>query len=315
MKLSKEFKIGLIVTLAMALLYWGFNFLKGEDIFSNDRIFYAVYKDVAGLEKTNPVKINGLSVGRVRNMFFKNDNSSRVVIEFILSNDIPIPANSTAKISSSDLLGSKEVEIKLGNSELLAESGDTLLAEVEISIKEEVNRQIAPIKNKAEDLMSSIDTVLSMLQGIFSTTNADNFSKSVMHIANSFENLENTTSSLDTLVSGQRNRIEHILGNIESITANLKDNEEQFNAIISNFGAISDSLAQIRFAQTMYNVDKTMKSLADISGKIDEGQGSLGMLVNNDTLYIELENTSRELKLLLEDIRTNPKKYVKFSIF
>jgi phospholipid/cholesterol/gamma-HCH transport system substrate-binding protein len=299
----------------MALLYWGFNFLKGEDIFSNDRIFYAVYKDVAGLEKTNPVKINGLSVGRVRNMFFKDDNSSMVVIELILSNDIPIPANSTAKISSSDLLGSKAVEINLGNSELLAESGDTLLSEVEISIKEEVNRQIAPIRNKAENLMSSIDTVLTMLQGIFSTTNADNFAKSVMHIANSFENLENTTSSLDTLVSGQRNRIEHILGNIESITANLKNNEEQFNAIIANFGAISDSLAQIRFAQTMYNVDKTMKSLADISGKIDEGQGSLGMLVNNDTLYIELENTSRELKLLLEDIRTNPKKYVKFSVF
>ncbi len=315
MKLSKEFKIGLIVTVALALLYWGFNFLKGEDIFSNDRVFYAVYKDVGGLERTNPVKINGLNVGRVRDMFFKSDGTPSVVIELVLSNQISIPANSSAKISSSDLLGSKEVEILLGDSDLLAESGDTLQSEVEMSIKEEVNRQIAPIKNKAENLMSSIDTVLTMLQGVFSSTNADNFSKSVLHIANSFENLENTTSSLDTLVSGQRSRIEHILGNIESISGNLKDNEDQFNAIIANFNAISDSISKIKFAETMYNVDNTMKNLAEISQKINQGDGSMGMLINNDTLYIELEKTSRELNLLLEDIRTNPKKYVRFSLF
>lgn len=314
MKLSKEFKIGLIVTIAMALLYWGFNFLKGEDIFSNDRIYYAVYKDVAGMNKADPVTINGLYVGSVRNMSFDKGNSN-VIIELIINNDIPIPVNSTAKISSSDLLGSKVIEINLGSSDILTKTGDTLLSEVEISIKEEVNRQIAPIKNKAEALMSSIDTVLTMLEGLFSTANAENFSKSVLHIANSFENLEHTTGSLDTLVSSQRNRMESILANIESITGNLKDNEAQFNTIISNFSSISDSLAKIRFAETMINVDRAMQNLANVSGKIDQGDGSLGKLVNNDTLYFELEKTSRELNLLLEDIRANPKKYVKFSLF
>lgn len=315
MKLTREFKIGLIVTAALALLYWGVNFLKGEDIFNNDRVFYAVYEDVAGLQKSNPVKINGLNVGRVRDMFFADQGGSLVVVEMLLSNDIAIPENSSAKISSSDLLGSKEVELRLGTSSLMAESGDTLMSEVEVSIKEEVNRQIAPIKNKAEELMSSIDTVLTMLQGIFSTSNANNLSKSVQHIANSFENIERTTGSLDTLVTGQRSRVEDILYNIESISGNLRENEDQINNIVENFSAVSDSIAKINFAQTMYNLNQTMENLNSITDKIDQGEGSMGMLVNNDSLYIELEKTSRDLNLLLEDIRNNPKKYVRFSVF
>lgn len=315
MRIKKEFIIGAIVTISLALLYWGVNFLKGESIFSNERVFIAVYDDVAGLEKANPITINGLQVGQVRNMYFTTDGSANVVLELIIRNTVDIPANSTAKIISSDLLGSKAVELNLGNSQEFAQSGDTLISELEVSIKEEVNRQLRPLKTKAEDLMSQIDTVLTMLQGLVSDDNTDNFSKSVKHIANSFENLESTTSTLDTLMSGQKNRLENILANIESITYNLKQNEENINNIMANFSSLSDSLAKIEFAKTMANVDKAMKDMASISDKINRGEGSMGMLVNNDTLYMELEKSSRELNLLLEDIRLNPKKYVRFSVF
>lgn len=315
MKLSKEFKIGLVVTIAMALLYWGVNFLKGNDVFTNERVFIAVYDDVAGLSKANPVKINGLNVGQVRNMDFSTDGNARVIIELIIKNKIDIPSNSSAKIISSDLLGSKAVEIILGDGPELAQSGDTLISEVESSIKDEVNRQLQPLKAKAENLMSSVDTVLSMLQSIFSSDNTQNFSKSVQSIANSFENLESTTSTLDTLIVGQKNRMERILENIEEITLNLRNNEENLNNIIENFSSVSDTLAKVKFAQTMKQVDQTMENLAKVTGKINDGEGSLGMLVNNDTLYLELERTSRELNLLLEDIRLNPKKYVRFSVF
>lgn len=315
MKLSKEFKIGLVVTLAFALLYWGINFLKGKDVFSNERIFIAVYEDVAGLEKTNPVKINGLTVGQVRNMKFTSDGQARVVIEIVLKNQIDIPGNSTAKIVSSDLLGSKAVEITLGNAYELAQPGDTLISAVEASIKDEVNRQLQPLKLKAENLMGSIDTVLTMLQSLFSSDNTDNFAKSVKSIANSFENLESTTGTLDTLLTGQKSRLERIFENIEAITLNLKNNEGELNNIIANFSSVSDTLAKVNFAQTMQRVDQTMNELAQISAKINQGDGSLGMLINNDSLYIELEKTSRDLNLLLEDIRLNPKRYVRFSVF
>lgn len=315
MRIKKEFIIGALVTISLALLYWGFNFLKGESVFSNERVFIAVYDDVAGLEKANPITINGLQVGQVRDMYFTKDGTAQVVLELVLRNSVDIPANSSAKIISSDLLGSKAVELKLGTSQELAQSGDTLTAELEISIKEEVNRQLRPLKLKAENLMSQIDTALTMLESLVSDDNTDNFSKSVKHIANSFENLESTTSTLDTLMTGQKKRIENILGNIESITLNLQQNEENISNIMANFSSLSDSLAKIKFAETMKNVNKAMQDMASISDKINRGEGSMGMLVNNDTLYLELEKSSRELNLLLEDIRLNPKKYVRFSVF
>lgn len=315
LKLSKEFKIGIIVIISLALLYWGFNFLKGEDVFSNERTFLAVYKDVGGLNKSNSVTINGLTVGHVRNMYFSNDGKSNVVIELIIRNSIPIPKNSIARIASSDLLGSKIVEIVLGDSPYFAESKDTLMSDVETSIKEEVSRQLKPLKNKAEGLLVSIDTVITMLNDLFSKTNTDNISRSVAHIAGSFENLEKTTSTLDDLMTEEKNRLERILINVESVTLNLKNNEEKLNNIFANFSAISDTLAKARFSETLQNVYTTMNELSDISKKINSGEGSLGMLVNDDSLYVELENSSRDLKLLLEDIRLNPKKYLKFSVF
>jgi phospholipid/cholesterol/gamma-HCH transport system substrate-binding protein len=248
-------------------------------------------------------------------MYFTNDGQAQIILELVLRNKLPVPRNSTAKIVSSDILGSKAVDIILGNSPEYIESGDTLLADIEISIKEEVNRQLQPIKTKAENLMMSIDTVLTMLNGLFSNTNTRNIAKSVEHMANSFENLENTTITLDTIISGQRNRLENIFGNIESITNNLKSNEDNLNNIISNLSSFSDTIAQARVAETIGNVNTTMAEVSEIAKKINSGEGSLGMLVNDDSLYIELEKSSKELNLLLEDIRLNPKKYVKFSVF
>lgn len=315
MKLTKEFKIGIVVTIALALLYWGINFLKGMDVFSNERVLYAVYDDVGGLERANPVKINGLTVGQVRNMHFSEDGQAKIVIEIVLKNKIPVPVNSIAKIISSDILGSKAVDIILGNNPEFIESGDTLYADIEVSIKEEVSRQLQPLKTKAENLMMSIDTVLTMLNGLFSNANTRNITKSVEHMANSFENLESTTATIDTILKGQRNRLENIFGSIESITQNLQDNEDNLNNILANLSSFSDTLAQARVAETISNVNKTMAEVSGITKKINNGEGSLGMLVNDDSLYIELENSSRELNLLLEDIRMNPKKYVKFSVF
>jgi len=315
LKLSKEFKIGIIVIISLALLYWGFNFLKGEDIFSNDRIFVAVYKDVSGLNKANAVIINGLYVGHVRDMYFSQKGNATVVIEMLISDPIPIPKNSVAKIISSDLLGSKTVEIQLGTSADFAVPGDTLQSDIESSIKEEVNRQLQPLKNKAEGLLMSLDTVLTMLNGLFNKTNTDNISKSVAHMTNSFENIESTTNNLDEIIFAQKERIGTILKNIESLSQNLKDNEENLNNILTNFSAISDTLTKAQIAETMQNLKNTLNQLSDITEKINSGEGSFGMLVNDDSLYIDLQKSSKDLNLLLEDIRLNPKKYLKFSVF
>ncbi|RLD55938.1 MAG: MCE family protein [Bacteroidetes bacterium] len=315
LKITKEFKIGFIVLVALGLLYWGFSFLKGEDVFSKERVYIAVYNNVGGLGKANPVFINGLRVGQVRDMYFRSEVSSEVVVVMIITNPLPIPDNSVANIFDADLLGSKAIEISLGNSRVYAESGDTLIASKGISLKEEVSKQLEPLRDKMENLILSIDTMLVGLNHLFDKSNTANISKSVESIARTFENLERTTATLDTLMIGQKKRIEGILQNTESITRNLAENQDRFNHIMANFSALSDSLAQSNFKSTVNSANDAMLEVANIVKRINEGEGSLGLLVNDDSLYIELEKSSRDLNLLLEDIKNNPKKYLKFSVF
>lgn len=315
LKINKEFKIGFVVLLALGLLYWGFNFLKGEDVFSRERVYVAVYNNVGGLGKANPVFINGLRVGQVRDMYFQSEATSEVVVEMIITNPVPIPKNSVANIFDADLLGSKAIEISLGNSPELALTGDTLIASKEISLKDQVSKQFEPLKNKAEQLMLSIDTMLVGLNQLFDKSNTANISKSVEYIASSFQNLESTTATLDSMMTEQKNRIGQILVNTESISKNLADNGENFDRIMANLSSFSDSLAQTNFKSTLISANKALTDVAAIMKKINDGEGSLGLLVNDDSLYIGLTKSSRDLNLLLEDIRKNPKKYVKVSVF
>jgi phospholipid/cholesterol/gamma-HCH transport system substrate-binding protein len=315
MKISKEFKIGLLVTIALALLYWGFNFLKGEDVFSKERVYYAVYNDVGGLQKANPVTVNGMNVGRVRDMYFSGDTHPDVIVEILLTNSLHIPRNSKARIISSDLLGSKAIELELGDALDFAQSGDTLIAEVAESLKDEIDRHLKPLKNRAESIMLTVDSVLTMVNSLFTEGNMDNISKTIANISNSFENLSSTTGTIDTLLTGQRTRMVRILENVEYLTLTFRNNEDNFNNIIGNLSSMSDTLAQIHFAETMLNVNQTVERLSEVTQKMDEGTGSLGMLINNDTLYFELERSAREMNLLLEDIRLNPRRYLRFSVF
>jgi len=315
LKRSKEILVGLVVLIALALLFWGVNFLKGKDVLYKNRIAYAVYHEVNGLKKTNPVSINGLNVGQVDDIYFIPDGSYRIAVVMLISNEIAIPENSIARIITSDLMGSKEVQIVLGDSRRYVESGDTLVSDIEASLKEEVNKQVQPIKRKAEDLLLSIDSVVTVVHYIFNRATQENLAKSFESIKVAFDNLENVTYNIDTLVDAQKTRMGRILSNIESITFNLKQNKDNLNNIIANFSTLSDTLAKAKISETLLSTNEAMNQVSTIVERINEGEGTLGMLVNDDSLYIQLEKSASELNLLIEDIRTNPKKYVKFSIW
>src|ERR1035437_2019636 len=177
-KLTREFKIGLTFVVTLAAFYWGVNFLKGVNIFSNARKIYAIYPRVGGLMRTNPVTINGLNVGKVSKISFTNDTSRFLVVELSISMNVPIPKNSVAEIYSSDLLGSKAVEIKLGNSKEFVKNGDTLRSNAKASIEDEVSKQVMPLKAKAEALMGSFDTLLNVFNQVMNEQTKDNPIKS-----------------------------------------------------------------------------------------------------------------------------------------
>lgn len=314
MKISREFKIGFIFVAAVAVFFWGLNFLKGTDILSKKRLLYAVYDKVDGLEKANKVMINGLNIGQVNNLSFY-PGSSKIIAELYIKRNIEIPKNSVARIHGTDLLGSKAVEIVLGNGTDMALTGDTLMAQMESSLRDQVNEQVEPLKKKAVALINSVDSVMSVIQSIFNESTRVNLANSIENIHLTLSNLESATHNIDNMVATEKNRISSIIINLDSISYNLEANNQNINTILSNFANLSDSLVEADIPQTVRDAGEAINNLKDLSDKINSGQGTLGQLFTNDSLYIQLEQATSNLNKLLEDIRLNPKKYVKISVF
>jgi phospholipid/cholesterol/gamma-HCH transport system substrate-binding protein len=315
LKITREFKIGLFTVVTAFLIIWGINYLKGKDIFSRQMYYYAVYDDVTGLIESNPVSINGVKVGQVNSIRFLPDGSGRILVENIISRSVHIPKNSISQLTGASLMGNREIIIILGDSNEMIQNGDTLQSGMATSIQEEVSQMVTPIKHKADELFIQIDSILEVFQSIFNTQTRDNIVRSFASIQSTLENLETTTGRLDQTIDSESVRISSILANAESITSNLSDNNDLVKNILQNFSSISDSIAAANLHQTLVNAEKSLENLNNVLAKIERGEGSIGLLVNDEGLYNNLESSSKQLELLLEDIRKNPGSYINFSVF
>jgi phospholipid/cholesterol/gamma-HCH transport system substrate-binding protein len=315
MKLSREIKIGAMFVITVAVFYWGVNFLKGTDVFSTSRKIYAIYPNVDGLVRSNQITINGLNVGKVSKIEFINDTSHSMVVEMSITHNVPIPKNSIARIYSFDLLGSKAISITLGNSTEFVHDKDTLPSELKASLQDEVANQLLPIKVKAEKLLGSFDTLITSVNAVMNKESRENLIKSFSGIKRTIDNLQRSSFAIDTIVSGQKGRMSKIIANIESITTAVKGNNKQISAAIKNISSISDTLAAANLSKTIVTTQKALQNFEAITDKINKGQGSLGLLVNNDSLYHQLDGSSRSLNLLLQDMKAHPSRYVHFSVF
>jgi len=315
LKISKELRVGLISIAALALLYWGFNFLKGKELFSNKRIFYAVYDKVDGLNRSRPVTINGFQVGQVENIYFHPDGSGRLVVKMNMTSDFAVSRNTMARIYSTDILGDKSIELVLGTDSLPALSNDTLKSDIQLSLTEEVNRQVAPLKQKTEKLLSSIDTVLILVSGFLNEQTRQNFVETFNSVRRSFQILENTVRSVDETVSETQPDLKATIHNIASITKNLRDNNKQLSEIFENVNSISDSLSRVKFKETFDNLSTTLATTDSVLRKVNSGDGSIARLLNDPELYNNLEKSSDQLNRLILDIKYNPSRYVNFSVF
>ena len=315
MKISKEATIGLLVIAAITIFIWGINFLKGNSIFSTDQLFYAKYQRVDGLKKSSPVTLKGFKVGQIQSIKFSESNINDLIVSFSVGDGFKLPSNTTARIISSDIMGTKEIQIIPGNSKTVLLAGDTIKGSIEGDLKEQVSMQMLPLKNKAEKLMSSVDSVLTVIQYIFNADARDNISQSLRSIKNTINKLEHTSGSLDTLVTGQRSHMEKILANVESITGNLESNGKNISNILSNFSSISDSLKQAEITSTVNNANAALAQVNEIFQQINSGKGSMGAFLKNDSLYHHMESASKHLDELVVDLKAHPKRYVQLSIF
>lgn len=314
MKINRVHKIGFVVTMALALLIWGVSYLKDDNLFVNDNKFYAIYDHTGGIKISSPVFIHGYKVGIVSDLRFTNEKLDKIIIEMLVKSDFNVPENSTAYLYSADLMGTKAIELRIGDTTKFATDGDTLISDIELDLKDQVSMEILPVKKKAEDLMLSIDSILVVVQSVFNPKTQENLKKSFASIKTTLSNLERTTYTVDNLLQNKKGRINSIINNVDSIIAMTKNNSENFDKIISNFSAISDSIAKADISQTLQHVEQTLGQVNTITERINNGDGSLGELLNNDTLYYNIENTTYNLNRLIKDINENPKRYLHFSI-
>lgn len=315
MSVYKKLFIGFTFIVAVFIFVWGYNFLKGKDIFDKQTIVYADYHEVSGLAVANPVMINGFKVGQVSDIYFNPNMTGDIIVVLTLQNKFPIPNNTIARIYSADLMGSKAIDLRLGDGVEMINSGDTLASSIEASLMDEVNAQVQPIKIKAENLLGSIDSLVIAFQTVLNEDAIVNLSESFNSMRRTFSNLENTTTNIDSLVIAERSNISAILQNVDSLTLTLSQNRDKISSILTNFEVVSDSLSKIDIGGTLTRANNAIDELNIILAQINEGQGTVGMLMHNDTLYMELNRSAEELNLLLKDIRENPKRYVKFSLF
>jgi len=309
LKIANETKVGVLAVVAIAILVLGYSFLKGNDVFSSDNTYYATYERVDGLTESKPILVNGYQIGRVSDMVLQEDG--RIRAEFKVKRSYAIPSNTVARLASTDLLGGKAIIFELGDGTTYAKDGDELTPGIQKNIME----QVEPIQKKAEDIAAVLDSVLSSINNTINKDFQRNFNRSLNSIANSLQNLEGITGQLDGLVVSERNRISHIVGNIESITENLKNNNERIGNVLVNLDSITDQVAKANFAQTILSANKAMSDFQSITDRINQGEGSIGMLLNDEQLYNNLNQASQNLEELIADMKARPGRYVHFSVF
>lgn len=311
LKLTKEAKIGILSIITLFLFIWVASFLKGRNLLTSEKQFYALYDNSGSIAVSAPVLLNGVKIGRVSKVDFVSPTDPTIKLTLNIKKKIFIPENSIASLETSGLLGGKNIVLYLGDSKV-NKKAKTYFTSQEMP---DLIEQLDPLKRKANSLLSSIDSVLSGLNAVLNDKSIANLSSSFESLKISMENIEILTRDAKDLVHKDKDNISDIIHNINSISNNLKNNNEAITKIISNFSSISDSIAKANVSNTIYKLNTTLDNTNKVVGKINSGQGSLGMLIQNDSLYNELSSSAKQLNLLLEDLRLNPGRYVKISVF
>lgn len=289
MRYSKELVIGLTAVAAIICFIWGFNFLKGKNVFKAKRDYYAFYEHVHGLEVGQPVTVSGYKIGQVTEIAFDPSFDGKLLVGFHISKPFDFSDDSRVKIYDMDIMGAKGLEIEPGNSSRLAVSGDTLIGGIQISLTEQVTKQFVPIKDGTERLISVLDSTL----------------KSITEL----------TDKASRLIEENHNSLTSAAGNIDTLSQVLNAQRKDFEVIVGNMSKFTNDLAGSDIGNTIAQVDQTMSSLDTTLTNINTGKGSLGKLIKDGKFYMEMTESMEQLEKLLEDLRTNPKRYVHFSLF
>lgn len=318
MKYSKELRTGFIAVATIFAFVWGYNFLKGNDIFSKQRVYYTTYENVGGLTQSNAVTVNGYKVGLVKDVYFEPVERKRLIVEFMLTADNYEIPKGTKAVLVSDLLGTTSINLIIGNEGGYIEEGDTLPSEIEADLLAGINElssSLVTTKVKADRLFDSLDSLVNDVRDVLGKGERDSdVNRAFRKLAQTMDNLESATSKIDGILD-EDGRLGKILADVEGFTTTLDENKDEIDNLLNNLSSFSDSLAAAELASTINNANKTLEELAQAMEKINNGEGTIGKLFQDETVYANLEAATRDLDSLFVDIKENPNRYVHVSVF
>lgn len=304
MKISREIKTGVISVAIIAASIWGYNFMKGQNLFDkSSRTYFAEYSDIQGLSTASTVTINGFKVGKIENIEFDENPDKRgvLIVEFGVNSDFKFSKNSVAKIYSASLMGGKSLAIIPSYDGENAISGDFLRGDVESDMLASLSEELGPLQSKLESVIVNADSLMVGLNQVLDQNGRENLRKTFESLNKTMANFEQVSSSLEILVDNNKEKLDASLSNLEVMTG--------------NFAKLSDSLANANLGATMAKLETMVTSLNSILDGLENGDGSIGKLLTDDGLYINLENASKELEELLREVKEHPKRFVHLSVF
>lgn len=310
---TKYAKLGILIVVSLTILFWGLSYLKGNDIFNRNSYYFVEYQRIDGLLEANKITMNGYQIGQVKNIEFKPNGSGDLIVTLMINSTFKIPVNSVAQIVSSDIMGTRSIRMILSDEPEIYQPNDTIQGSIESDLKEQVSLQVLPIKNKAEQLLGTIDSAITVLTVIFNDDARKNLSESFENINRTIENIEKTTSDLQQVVSAEKGSIQQIVTNFEEITTLFRNNTTELENTIKNLSSFSDTLAQISVSPIVTNISDASLQVLSLLEKLNSPNNSAGLLMNDTKLYESVAALSANLSYLISDIKENPKRYVQFS--
>ncbi len=301
LKFSNEIKTALLFIFGISLFFIGFSYLKSNDVFVSDRLFYGIYDNTEGLLNGTPVTINGYEVGSVENskLMFP---SGKIFVTFRVENDFPFSKNSIAQIYESGLIGGKALAIiPAFDNAADAEYGDTLQTSVAPGLTDLVNEKLSPLQEKIESMIVHADSVLISFKNVMDIERQEALRQSI-------DQFNDTTAALTTLTNA-------LSSSVNDTDGALYNTFDALARASENAAAITDSLKQAPLAASIRMLENSAVNLTAITTKVNAGEGTLGKLVQSDSLVNALNETNLQIQLLLQDMRLNPKRYVHFSLF
>jgi len=300
LKITREIKTAVLVIASILLFIWGYSFLKGKDLLSDYQTFYVKYDNVEGLINSAPVTINGLVVGKVHSIKLNKDWTS--LVELQINGDYQITKNSVAELYSPGPIGGKQISI-IPNTKTteFTVSGDYLASSSKLGLTEEVSNQIKPIKDKLDKVLENANTMLVNINQVLDDKTKQNLRSSLENLNATLAEFKEVSKSANEMLADNKGKISATMSNVEKVSA--------------NFSKVSDSIAKANIGQTVKNLEKTLANVDKLMADIQSGKGTLGKLAKDETMYNNFAKTSKELELLLQDLRLNPTRYVNVSLF